>query len=232
MWILGFEKRKSEKPFGGNGTEQCELGEVGNSPSGEMGRREGEVVSWTEARKVAARQVRGFSCDEWTFLFDVSDATWSFNAMQCFHPFTFAKFERSVTISGDLVQGDWVEERYYFAYSSTHVSCCDDFRPWLKNGIFKCFSWLNGSLLGPPHHLLLDSAPNLGPLISRWELDKFKDCWNKSFRTSKILTLLYLQFSNFLISQRDMSGLKLGTLSNNRLSGGGGVIWKRKSRPI
>jgi hypothetical protein len=25
-------------------------------------------------------------------------------------------------------------------------------------------------------HLLLDSAPNIGPLISHWELDKFKNC--------------------------------------------------------
>ncbi len=50
-------------------------------------------------------------------------------------------------------------------------------------------------------------------------LTKFKNCWNKSFRTSKILTLLYLQFSNSLISQRDMSGPRLGALSNNRWSG-------------
>ncbi len=42
----------------------------------------------------------------------------------------------------------------------------------------------------PHDHLLLDSVPNLGPLISRWELEKFKNCWNKSFRTSKILTLV------------------------------------------
>ncbi len=48
----------------------------------------------------------------------------------------------------------------------------------------------------PPHHLLLDSAPNLGPLKSHLELDKFKIFWNKSFRTSKILTLLYQQFLN------------------------------------
>jgi hypothetical protein len=71
-----------------------------------------------------------------------------------------------------------------------------------------------------PDHLLLDGAPNIGPLISRWELDKFKNCLNKSFRTSKILTLLYQQFPNLLISQRDMSGPRLGTLFNNRWSGG------------
>ncbi len=45
----------------------------------------------------------------------------------------------------------------------------------------------------PPDQLLLDRSLNIGPLISRWELDKFKNCWNKSFRTSKILTLI----SNF-----------------------------------
>jgi hypothetical protein len=72
----------------------------------------------------------------------------------------------------------------------------------------------------PPDHLLLDRSRNIGPLIFRWNLDKFKNCWNKSFRTSKILTLLYQQFSNLLISQRDMSGSRLGALSNNRWSGG------------
>jgi hypothetical protein len=70
-----------------------------------------------------------------------------------------------------------------------------------------------------PDHLLLDSAPIIGPLISRWELDKFKNCWNKSFGTSKILTLLYQQFLNLLFSQRDTSGPRLGALSNNRWSG-------------
>ncbi len=62
----------------------------------------------------------------------------------------------------------------------------------------------------PHDHLLLDCVPNIGPLISRLELDKFKNCWNKSFRTSKILTLLYQQFSILLISQQDMSGPRLG----------------------
>ncbi len=27
--------------------------------------------------------------------------------------------------------------------------------------------------------------------ISRWELDKFKNCWNKSFRTFEVLTFMY-----------------------------------------
>jgi hypothetical protein len=56
---------------------------------------------------------------------------------------------------------------------------------------------------GVPHdYLLLDSAPNIGPLISRWELDEFKNSWNNSFRTFKIQKLLYQQLSNLFISQR------------------------------
>ncbi len=71
----------------------------------------------------------------------------------------------------------------------------------------------------PQFQLLFDRYPNIGPLISRWELDKLKNCWNKSFRTSKILIILYQQFSNLFISQRDMSGPRLGALSNKRWSG-------------
>ncbi len=78
---------------------------------------------------------------------------------------------------------------------------------------FISFVAVRGTVL--PDHLLLDSVPNIGPLISCWELDEFKNC----FRTSKILTLLYQQFSNLLILQRDMSGPRLGALSNNRRSG-------------
>ncbi len=78
--------------------------------------------------------------------------------------------------------------------------------------------WMKHTIV-PPDHLLLDRSSNIGPLISCWELHKFKNSWNKSFRTSKILTLLYQQFSNLLISQRDMSGPRLGALSNNRWSG-------------
>ncbi len=89
-----------------------------------------------------------------------------------------------------------------------HLSCQ---RLSIEGGI-KC-------LLTTPHHLLLDSVPNIGPLISCWELDKFKNCSYKSFRTFKIPTLLYQQFSSMLISQRDMSGPRLGALSNNRRSG-------------
>jgi hypothetical protein len=38
----------------------------------------------------------------------------------------------------------------------------------------------------PSDRQFLDSAFDIGPLKSRWELEKFKNCWNKSFRTSKI----------------------------------------------
>jgi hypothetical protein len=84
----------------------------------------------------------------------------------------------------------------------------------------------------PLDHLILDWSPNLGPLISCWELDKFKNCWNKSFRTSKILTLLHQQFPNLLISQWDMSGPRLGELPNNRWSGGTWQSWRSNQDPV
>jgi hypothetical protein len=46
----------------------------------------------------------------------------------------------------------------------------------------------------PPDHLLLDSAPNLGPLISHWEIYKFKNCLYKSVRNFEVLKLLFQQF--------------------------------------
>jgi hypothetical protein len=67
-----------------------------------------------------------------------------------------------------------------------------------------------------PDHLLLDSAPNVGPLISRWEINNFENCWYKSVRILEVLKLLFQQFLNLKSSQRDMSGPILGDLSNNR----------------
>ncbi len=64
------------------------------------------------------------------------------------------------------------------------------------------------------------SALNLGPLISRWEINKFENCWYKSVRILEVLKLLFQQFLNLSSSQRDMSGTILGDLSNNRWSGG------------
>jgi hypothetical protein len=89
-------------------------------------------------------------------------------------------------------------------------------------------NWISSKICTPPSpdRILLDRSPNIGSLISRWELKKFKNCWNKTFRNSRILTLLYQQFSNLFISQRDMSGPTLRTLSNNRWSGGTTVSWK------
>ncbi len=72
----------------------------------------------------------------------------------------------------------------------------------------------------PPDHLLLDSAPNLGPLISPWEINKFENCWYKSVRILEVLNLLFQQFLNLSSSQRDMSGPIIGALSNNRWSWG------------
>jgi hypothetical protein len=68
----------------------------------------------------------------------------------------------------------------------------------------------------PPDHLLLDNAPNIGPLISRWEINKFENCRYKSVRMSEVLKLLFQQFSTLSSSQRYMSGPILGDLSNNR----------------
>jgi hypothetical protein len=43
----------------------------------------------------------------------------------------------------------------------------------------------------PPDILLLDRSPNIGPLITRWDLTSSKIAdQNRSFRTSKILTLV------------------------------------------
>ncbi len=72
----------------------------------------------------------------------------------------------------------------------------------------------------PADHLLLDSALNLGPLISRWEINKFENCSYKSVRILEVLKFLFQQFMNLSSSQRDMSGPILGALSNNRWSGG------------
>jgi hypothetical protein len=39
---------------------------------------------------------------------------------------------------------------------------------------FKSNAYFNSYI--PPDHLLFDIDPNLGPLISRWEINKFKNC--------------------------------------------------------
>ncbi len=92
---------------------------------------------------------------------------------------------------------------------------------WVQPGMqTEGYEHEHDAILIPHDHLLLDSAPNIGPLITCWELDKCKNCRNKSFRTSRILILLYQQFLNLLISQRYMSGPRLGALSNNRWSRG------------
>ncbi len=101
--------------------------------------------------------------------------------------------------------------------------------------------WSSASV--PPDHLLLDSAPNLGPLISRWKMNNFKNCWYKSVKILEVLKFLFQQLSNLSSSQRNMSGPILGELSNNRWSWGtvihesivnacsaGGCWWKKRLR--
>ncbi len=73
--------------------------------------------------------------------------------------------------------------------------------------------------LMPPDHLLLDSALNFGPLTSPSEQQIQKLLKQKLVELLKSWHL-YQQFSNLLISQRDMSAPILGALSNNRWSGG------------
>ncbi len=82
--------------------------------------------------------------------------------------------------------------------------------------------------LVPPDNLLLDSAPNLGPLISRWEFNKFENCWYKSVRISEVLKLLFQQYLNLSSSQRGMSGPISGDLSNNRWSRGNDGGWLKQ----
>ncbi len=45
------------------------------------------------------------------------------------------------------------------------------------------------SIYVSPDHLILDSARNLGPLISRLEINKFENCWCKSVRILELLKL-------------------------------------------
>ncbi len=64
----------------------------------------------------------------------------------------------------------------------------------------------------PRDHLLLDSVPNLGPLISRWKINKLiQKC--QDVKVSKAFVSAIFEFAKF---QRDMSGPILGYLSNNR----------------
>jgi hypothetical protein len=56
----------------------------------------------------------------------------------------------------------------------------------------------------PPDHLLLDSASNLGPLIYRWEINKFGNCWYESVRILEVLKLLFQQSLNLSSSQWDI----------------------------
>ncbi len=70
-----------------------------------------------------------------------------------------------------------------------------------------------------PHHLLLDSAPNLGPLRSRWEINKFENCWHRSVRILEILKLFSSIFE-FVKFPTRYEWSNVWRPSNNRWSGG------------
>jgi hypothetical protein len=103
---------------------------------------------------------------------------------------------------------------WQFWNPSPLVTCILHFWVGLKACYLMCCNQIH------PDHLLLDSAPNLGPLISRWEIKNFENCWNKSVRILEVLKLLFQQVLNLSSSQQDMSGPILGNLSKNRWSVG------------
>ncbi len=77
------------------------------------------------------------------------------------------------------------------------VGACGNKKGGKKKDCF-CNLWPNiaDDDLVPSDHLLLDSAPNLGPLISCWEINKLENCWYKSVRILEVLKLLFQQFLN------------------------------------
>jgi hypothetical protein len=45
-----------------------------------------------------------------------------------------------------------------------------------------------------PSHVLVDSGPNLGSFTSRWEINKFENCWYKGVRILEVKKLLFQHF--------------------------------------
>ncbi len=89
---------------------------------------------------------------------------------------------------GDMVmRGLWIED--------TGVKTATSFPTHMNTNP----NYLQHALLLPPGHLLLDSAPNLGPLISRWEINKFENYWYKcqNFTGSKAVVSEISEFVNF-----------------------------------
>ncbi len=103
----------------------------------------------------------------------------------------------------------------YFAKKNAKLLQCAKLEAFAVDGspvFIKC-----PTSMIPSDHLILDSAPNLGPLISRWEINnKFDNCWYKSVRILEVLKLLCQHFLNWSSFQQDMSGPMLGDLSKNR----------------
>jgi hypothetical protein len=114
------------------------------------------------------------------------------------------------SLRGQLSSRDWKKMK-----RMTSLMC--EMKKWILLLKFRLSTW--GFSL-PSDHLLLDSAPNLGPLISYWEINKFENCWYKSVRILEVLKVSFQHFLNLPSSQQDMSGSILGALSNNRWSWG------------
>jgi hypothetical protein len=140
----------------------------------------------------------------------------------CTFPISYLKLPCFIILTlSYLLKKKKKQSNFAWAWQGHHNWWSFALAKWpMKRSVYCFFSRDDQKQHIPLDHLLLDKFPNIGPLVSRWELDKFKNCWKNCFRNSKILTLLYQQFSNLLIFQRDMSGPRLGPLSNDRWSSG------------
>jgi hypothetical protein len=74
--------------------------------------------------------------------------------------------------------------------------------------------------IGTPDHLLLDSAPNLGPLISRSEINKFENCSCTSVRILEVLNAFVSAIFEFVEfpTRYEWSNIRR-PVQNNRCSG-------------
>jgi hypothetical protein len=63
----------------------------------------------------------------------------------------------------------------YYSYNPSCCRCCwpKYFVVWYPFFILLFSTYIQELYRVPPDHLLLDSSPNLGPLITRWEINKF-----------------------------------------------------------
>ncbi len=124
---------------------------------------------------------------------------------QCFDHFVLSKDKRILyTRKGDILVTLLPNDQMACLFPQLYVVFPTLARslPFRWSGLFwinpRVILWVYSSFSSTPDHLLLDNAPNFGPLISRWEINKFENCWYKSV---KILEVPKLFFSNFWICQ-------------------------------